>query len=88
MSYPATPIPVISQALAVNKRQPGEPQFESALARLDTIGPAKGIVSERFKVDAVRASACHPTPRVAGQGGTDVISKAPFWVFPLRERRR
>ncbi len=32
-------------------------QFESALASRDLIGQAKGILMERFKVDAVRAFA-------------------------------
>ena len=34
-----------------------ENQFESALASRDVIGQAKGIVMERFKIDAQRAFA-------------------------------
>lgn len=34
-----------------------EVQFESALASRDVIGQAKGIIMERFKLDATRAFA-------------------------------
>ena len=37
--------------IAANRQHP----FESALANRDVIGQAKGIIMERFDVDAVRA---------------------------------
>lgn len=33
-------------------------QFESTLASRDTIGQAKGMLMERYRIDAVQASRC------------------------------
>lgn len=64
-------------------------QFRSALASRDTIGQAKGVIMERFNLDAVEAFEL--LTRLSQQSNTKVIAIAKALIdseHPLKPRRR
>ena len=76
----------IALAWSIFRRQD---QFRSALASRDVIGQAKGIIMERFNVDAVEAFEL--LTRLSQESNTRVIDIAAALIdaeHPLKRRRR
>lgn len=64
-------------------------QFRSALASRDIIGQAKGVIMERFDLDAVEAFEL--LTRLSQQSNTRVVDIAAALIdseHPLKQRRR
>ena len=59
-------------------------QFHSALTSRDIIGQAKGLLMERFDIDAVRA--CDLLRRLSRESGTEVAEIAERLVATERSR--